>query len=174
MAWPYIPKLCAYLLVLSCVAGAESIPAGIDKMKAYEGTWKITIVSYNTEFSKAGTDTSTLRNECWLSAAFFVCNQFVNGDSKVLIIFTYDAKQKIYNTYNVAAQSGPGGSGKLLIDGNTWTFPWEDNEDGKTIYFRVVNVFTAPDSIEYRKEFSRDKVQWTLMARGSEKKLNPH
>jgi len=36
----------------------------------------------------------------------------------------------------------------------------------------VVNVFAAPDRIEYRQEFSEDKVNWTVMAKGVETKLS--
>jgi hypothetical protein len=35
----------------------------------------------------------------------------------------------------------------------------------------VVNVFTTPGSIEYRQEFSDDKVHWTVTAKGLEHKL---
>ena len=52
-----------------------------------------------------------------------------------------------------------------------WTFPWETKDAEKTTYFRVVNVFTAPDTIEFRQEFSTDKIKWTLMAHGEEKKI---
>jgi hypothetical protein len=49
-----------------------------------------------------------------------------------------------------------------------WTFPWQSDEDGKTTYFHVVNVFMGPDKIEFRQEFSTDNVHWTVMARGAE------
>jgi hypothetical protein len=57
-----------------------------------------------------------------------------------------------------------------LIEGNVWTYPWEDNVNGTTVYFRVVNVFAAPDRIHYRQEFSVDKTHWTIMAKGTEQK----
>lgn len=60
-------------------------------------------------------------------------------------------------------------SGKPVIEGNLWTYPWDIKQDGKTVYFRVVNVFTAPGTIEYRKELSTDKTHWTVMAKDHEK-----
>jgi hypothetical protein len=157
-------------IVLCACAAAES-PGGIEKLQAYQGTWKIETEHFNTRFSKAAKESSTLRNDCWRSAGYFVCDQFVNGESKDLIVFTYDAKDDTYNSYSVPAGGGEGGSGKLLIKGSVWTFPWESKEDGKTFYFHVVNTFTAPGAIEYRQEFSEDKVHWTVTAKGVEHKV---
>jgi hypothetical protein len=171
--------LSAFLLTLSIGAStlAAQAPAsglaqatGIDKITAYSGSWKITIEHLDTPFSKAGKETTNLHNDCWRSGEYFACNQIVDGDSKVLIVFTYNAKDDSYTSYPIQPGGGPAGHGKLTIQGNTWTFPWEDTDGGKPVYFRVVNVFTSPTTIEYRQEFSRDKVQWTATARGSEQK----
>lgn len=157
-------------LGLCASAHAAESPAGIQKMLAYQGAWKIETEHFATRFSKAAKESSTLRNDCWRSAGYFVCDQFVNGESKDLIVFTYDARDDTYNSYSVPAAGGGGGSGKLTIKGNVWTFPWEDKQDGKTVYFRVVNTFTAPGTIEYRQEFSEDNVHWTVTAKGFEHK----
>src|ERR1039457_5552082 len=129
-------------IVLCACAAAES-PAGIEKILAYQGTWKIETEHFNTRFSKAAKESSTLRNDCWRSGGFFVCDQFVNGESKDLIVFTYDAKDDTYGSYSVPAGGGEGGSGKLIVKGNVWTFPWEDKQDGTPVYFRIVHTFTA-------------------------------
>ena len=157
--------------IVLCACAAAEGPAGIEKILAYQGTWKIETEHFNTRFSKAAKETSTLRNDCWRSGGYFVCDQFVNGESKDPIVFTYDAKDDTYNSYSVPAAGGEGGNGKLLIKGNVRTFPWQDKQDGKTVYFQVVNTFTAPGTIEYRQEFSEDKVHWTVTAKGLEHKL---
>lgn len=157
------------MMVAMCAAAAE--PAGIEKIAAYQGTWKIETEHFNTRFSKAAKESSTLHNDCWRSAGFFVCDQFVNGESKDLIAFTYDSKDDSFHSYSVPAEGGAGGGGKLLIKGNVWTFPWEQQEAGKTVYFRVVNTFTAPGTIEFRQEFSEDQAHWTLTGKGLEHKL---
>jgi hypothetical protein len=162
-------RLPAALLLALLACAAE--PLGIDKILAYQGTWKIETEHFKTRFSDPRKESSTLRNDCWRSAGYFVCDQFVDGDSKALIVFTYDAKDDTYRSYSVPAGGGEGGSGKLLIKGNVWTFPWESKTDGKTIYFRVVNAFTAPGTIEYRQEFSEDQERWTVTAKGLEHKL---
>jgi hypothetical protein len=157
--------------IVLCACAAAEGPSGIEKIQAYQGTWKIETEHFDTRFGKAAKESSTLRNDCWRSAGYFVCDQFVNGESKDLIVFTYDAKDDTYNSYSLPAGGGAGGGGKLVITGNVWTFPWEQKEDGKTIYFHVVNTFTAPGTIEYRQEFSEDKVHWTVTAKGLEHKL---
>jgi len=151
---------------------ATEPPAGIDALWAYAGDWKIQIDRFDTANSKAGHETTHLHNACWKNGAYVACNQYVDGDSKVLIVFTYSAKEKIYTSYQIPQDGGQAGSGKLIIEGNVWTFPWQVTQDNKTTYFRVVNVFAAPDRIEYRQEFSEDKVNWTVMAKGVETKLS--
>src|SRR5579871_755066 len=131
MRWVWIAIMCC-----GCAAAGQT---GVEKIEAYQGTWKIETEHLDTRFSKAGKESSTLRNDCWRSAGFFVCDQFVNGESKALIAFTYDPKDEIFHSYSVPAGGEGGGGGKLVIKGNVWTFPWEQKEDGKTVYFRVVN-----------------------------------
>lgn len=156
------------LMGLGLARAAEN--GGIDAIQAYAGTWKTEMEHFDTAFSKAGRESSTLRNECWKNGGFFVCNQYVNGESKALIVFIYDDKDKTYTTYPIPVGGGSAGNGKLIIDGNVWTYPWENTAEGKTTYFRVVNVFAASGKIEFRQEFSTDKVKWTLMAKGTEVK----
>lgn len=140
-------------------------------IRAYEGSWSIKIDNLDTAHSKASHEETSLRNDCWRSGGFYACNQYVNGESKALIVFTYDAEKGRYTTYPIPAGGGPAGSGALEIKGNVWTFPWEQTEDGKTTHYRVVNVFESPTKISYRREFSTDAVSWTVMATGNEVKL---
>jgi hypothetical protein len=151
-----------------CTAPLAQTPAGIDVIRAYQGTWDVTIDHLDTAHSKASHEKSSLRNDCWKSGGYFACNQYVNGESKILLVFTYDEKAHEYTSYQVPLDAGDAGSGKLRIDGSVWTYPWQLKDGDKVTWFHVVNVFTAPDKIEFRQEFSDDNTHWTLMARGSE------
>lgn len=144
--------------------------SGLDAVMAYAGTWKVQGERFATAYSNAGKEDTTLRNECWKTGAYVVCNQYVNGESKVLLIFTYNDQQKMYTAYHVTQDGDPAGSGRLQIIGNIWTFPWQVTAAGSTTYFHVVNVFTGADHIQYQQEFSTDNVHWTTMAKGSETK----
>jgi hypothetical protein len=50
-------------------------PAGIDALRAYEGTWEITIEHFDTAQSKASREKTSLHNDCWKSGGYFACNQ---------------------------------------------------------------------------------------------------
>lgn len=152
-------------------SAAPEPPAGIDVVWAYAGVWKVETEHFDTAQSKAGHEKATLRNACWKNGAYLACNQYVDGDSKILIVFTYDAKAKVYTSYQIPLGGGEPGSGKLIIEGDVWTFPWKIAEGDKTTYFRVVNVFRAPDRIESRQEFSPDNMHWTVMTKSTETKI---
>ena len=145
--------------------------AGIDAIMAYAGTWKVRGTRFATPYSKAGEEDSTLRNECWKSGEYVACRQIVNGESKVMLVFTYSDLLKMYTSYPILQNGEAATAGRLQIVGNVWTFPWEVTQGGATTYFRVVNVFTGTDHIDYAQEFSPDNVHWTRMATGSETKV---
>ena len=167
-------SMAAFCLAVSCLAQTATpagTPADIDPLWAYAGTWAVTIDHFDTAHSKASHEQTTLRNACWKDAGFLACDQYVDGDSKVLIVFTYTGKNGVYTSYQVPPHGEEPGTGKLFIEGNTWTFPWQSGEGDKTTWFRVVNVFLAPDRIDFRQEFSTDNVHWTAMAHGVETKV---
>ena len=149
----------------------QQATAGIDAIMAYAGTWKVEGTRFATAHSDASKEDTTLRNDCWKSGAFVACNQYVNGDSKVLLVFTYNDKQQMYTSYPIPQSGEFVSPGKLQIIGNVWTFPWQVTQGGATTYFHVVNVFTTADHIDYVQEFSTDNVHWTTMAKGSETKI---
>jgi hypothetical protein len=51
---------------------------------------------------------------------------------------------------------------------------WSNTEAGKTTWFRVVNVWSSPTTIDYRQEYSTDQVHWTKSASGHEVKTGPN
>jgi hypothetical protein len=149
----------------------QQATGGIDAVMAYAGTWKVQGERFATAHSDAGKEDSTLRNECWKNAGYVACDQFVNGESKVLLVFTYSELTKGYTSYPIPQNGEAASAGRLQIVGNVWTFPWEVTQGGTTTYFHVVNVFTGADHIDYAQEFSPDNVHWTTMAKGSETKV---
>jgi hypothetical protein len=155
------------------VASPAASPQGLDRIVAYKGTWKSTIVHYETKYDKAHSETATVRNDCWRSAGYFACDQFVNGPSKALVVYTYDPARRTYTTYDVPTDGRPASSGTLTIAGNTWIYPWQTKDGGKTTYFRVVNVFRSPATIAYKSQFSADNVHWTTSAEGMERRVAP-
>lgn len=151
-------------------ASLASAATGIDKISAYNGTWKSQTVSFATPYSKPGKESLTIKNQCWRTANYYACEQFVDGKSSALSVYTYNSKDDVYSVYGVPSDGSDAHRGKLIIKDNVWTFPWQEQQQGKTIYFQVVNVFTSPTTIEYRQEFSSDNIHWTVMSKGSEQR----
>lgn len=154
---------------------AQSAPTpqtdAIAVIRLYDGTWKLKSDSLDTARSKAGHVENEIRNDCWRSGAYYACNQYVDGDSKILLVFTFDASKNVYTSYLVPADGSPASSGRLEIQGDTWIYPWQITEGGNVIYYRVVNTFKSPQQIEYRREFSTDKSNWVVTDRGTEVKI---
>ena len=171
---PFHALLCYVSLALPGLAQTAAQPsptADIDPLWAYAGTWTVTIDHFDTAHSKASHEQTPLRNACWKDGGYLACNQYIDGDSKVLIVFTNTGKNGIYASYQVPPNGAEPGTGKLIIEGNTWTFPWQTGEGDKTTSFRVVNVFLSADRIDFRQEFSTDGVHWTAMAHGIETRV---
>jgi hypothetical protein len=159
-------------LLLFTPAVLAAAPQGLDALAGYAGRWKAEIHRFKTAYSDRGEDLFELRNDCWRSAGFFVCDQFVGGESKALLVFLYDARSGGYASYPIAAAGVPVvHPGALVLQGPVWTFPWDTEEAGKITHFRVVNTWESADSILFRQEYSADGKQWTLMAEGHETRL---
>jgi hypothetical protein len=161
----------------ACVQGAAQSPSapaatGIAAIEAYKGTWKFSSVTLDTPHSKAAKDEKVLRNDCWRSAGYYACNQFLDGTSQALLVFTYHPDKDLYTSYVIPQDGSAAHSGTLEIHGDTWIFPWEVTDKGATVYYRVVNIFKSPTSISFRSEFSTDKVTWTPTATGSEVRIS--
>lgn len=150
------------------VAATPDRSTGLDAIHVYEGAWNVTLQHFDTPYSKASTERTTLRNECWRTGSYFACNQFVDGQSKVLLVFTYDAGKNEYTSYQIPSDGAAAGAGKLYIQGNRWTYPWQTGQGTHVTWFRVVNTFEGPDKINYRQEYSKDQVHWTQMGQGGE------
>ena len=162
-----------FLLVSSVPVLAASLPAprGLDKLKAYAGSWHTEMTRTDTPFSKAGSEHHRLDNDCWRSDSFYVCRQSVDSKTVALLVFTYDAGKDLYASYPVIPGSESAHAGSLIIRGQEWTFPWDQTDKGVTTHFRVVNDWSSPDSIEFRQEYSADGEHWTAMATGHETRI---
>ena len=179
--WSVAATAAALAAVLTCVADVHAAVAaaarneGVDIVSAYAGTWKVEITHLHTPSGRAreeGRQVMTVKNDCWRNAEFSVCHQNVDGDSKALLVFACSVKDGAYATYPIALGADTVHRGTLIIQGNTWTFPWEETEHGKTTYFRIINVFTSLDTIEYRAEYSVDRVHWVQAATGWERRVS--
>ena len=148
---------------------ASAQPSDLDAIWRYAGGWRIQTESVDSPYSKAARHTSVLRNDCWRSEGYIACRQIVDGVSKILIVFTCGRSDHYCTSYQIPSDGSPASSGTMHIEGDTWTFPWQTSDkDGKITYFRVVNVWSGPTTIDFRQEYSTDQVHWTKTSTGHE------
>lgn len=149
---------------------ASAPPDPIAMIAAYAGTWRTQVRELDTEFSKAGSTTSVIHNDCWRVAKFYACAQTVNGKQGALVVYTWDEKARGYATYAIPPHGGPATRGKLVIDVDTWIYPWDQTLGGAVVHVRIINRFVNRDRIEFRQEFSRDGVTWVVASTGLERR----
>ena len=157
----------ATALVSSAASAAE-----VEVFAKYAGTWKLDMTHVATPYSKPSAETMTVKNDCWHSENFYVCDQIIDGVSKALIVFFYDSVSKRYGSYPLSVGSDTVHPGEVIVDAKSFTFPWQIDDNGKTIHMRIVNTFTGPDTMDFRHEYSEDGQKWTAMATGIEKKVS--
>jgi hypothetical protein len=74
--WTRCVKYWAQVVVMAGIwlTGTASVALAqafaIDAIQAYAGTWKTETEHFDTPYSKAGREASTLRNECWKNGGF--------------------------------------------------------------------------------------------------------
>jgi len=151
---------------------AADAPSDVGVFGRYAGTWNVELSHVQTPYSKASSESMTVRNDCWRSEIFYVCDQIIDGAPKALIVFFYNAEDKRFGSFPITARSDSVHPGDVQVDGNTIIFPWAINDNGKTVYMRIVNVFKSADTMDFRQEYSEDNTTWVAMATGVEHKVD--
>lgn len=154
---------------LAAAAPADQDPIG--KISVYAGAWKSRIVHYQTTYTKAHVETTNVRTDCWRSGSYYACDQFIDGRSAAFIVYTYSAAAHVYHIQVIPKDGNLVTTGVMMISGNTWTFPWQYSDKGKTVYIRIVNVFPNRDTIQFHEAFSYDQTHWTTTADGIERRV---
>jgi len=116
---------------------------------------KSRIVHYRTTYTKARIENLAVRNDCWRSSSYYVCDQFVNGKSAAFIVYTYNASQRLYHLQVISKDGNPPVSGVLTIEGNTWTFPWQYEDKGKVVSFASSTCFQTATRSIFTRAFVR-------------------
>ncbi len=132
----------------------------VERLGAFIGEWKL---------QEDGAD-SPNRTICQWSPNHqcLLCDQIHPGPGgtsvKELNIFTYDRTTRGY----VMQGMRPRRTAPFTIDGQTWTYPSQHVEDGKTIHTRVLNTWPTPSQMHYTVQSSTDAgAHWTTNAEGT-------
>src|SRR5262249_42868113 len=158
--------------VARSAAPAAPADSGAGVFARYAGTWKVQLTHVETPYSKPGPETMTVKNDCWRSEVFYVCDQIIDGAPKALIVFFHNAEDNTYGSFPITANSENVHRGEVLVDGKTIVFPWQVNDNGKAVRMRIVNVFTGADAMDFRQEYSLDGKDWKPMSTGVEHRVS--
>jgi hypothetical protein len=158
----------AAMLVSSLANGAE-----VETFARYAGTWKMQMNYVESAHSKARQESMTVRNDCWHSDFFYVCNQIIDDKSRALLVFFYDPVAKRFGSYPIAVGADTVHPATVLADEKSITFPYDMQDNGKTVHMRIVNTFTTPDTLDFKQEYSEDGQNWVTMATGIEHRVSP-
>jgi hypothetical protein len=153
------------------VRAEQGPPAALQTLEVLAGTWNADGQTFDTEYSKAGKDSSTLHNDCWQSGMFYACDQVVDGDSKALIVFAAGEKPGAFVSYGIVPPN-PANAGRLVIDGNTWAYGGVIT-GAPAPYWRTLNEFSNPGgttTIHYKVQYSKDGTNWISTKEGVETK----
>lgn len=133
-------------------------------LRVYEGTWTITASK-----TMAGSGKSdTLVNRCNEGAAFYTCEQIVNGTTLALIVFTATSDPNKFHTQPVLPNGSALPGSELTINGNRWTFlNTVAGTNGQTRY-RIENTFTGRDKIHFEQYQSIDGTTWVKINEGDD------
>src|SRR5262249_23494418 len=147
----------------------------ISKLGAFVGKWKIEGTTVDSPFSKAGKSLTIATCDWSRNGYFVICDEAINlpeGPVNTLFIFGYNTEEKSYMTYGINNPGGEPFSGRLIIEGNTWTYPSEFKNKDKLIKFRTVNIFTSSDLVLYKVEYSEDGgAHWITTGEGKETRI---
>jgi hypothetical protein len=134
-------------------------------LKLYEGTWTVVSAKSATGDGKP----NTVVNHCIEGAAFYTCEQVVNGKSVALVVFTPTNDPMKFHTQPVLPTGQAVGRSDLTITGDHWIYLSSGTDtNGKQVYYRTENVFTGRDKIHFVQYESPDNKTWTIKNEGDE------
>jgi hypothetical protein len=156
--------LCSSVLLAVGCGRIYAADAVYDPLWLYQGTWEFT--KHVADGAAAVPD--KILNDCGQAGKFFMCQQTVNGKLGALVIFIPRETAGHYYTQALSPDGKAMGRGELEIEGDRWTYPSKEEENGKTKYYRTTNVFSGKDHIHFEQSESTDGKTWTVTASGDE------
>jgi hypothetical protein len=141
-------------------------------LSAFVGQWEGGGTFYDTAMSKAGKITS--KTDCsWSpSGHYLVCEQTLTDDKgthQQLTVYTPSDDADDFTYYTITGSAAPF-TGRVKIDGNTWTYDNKFEQDGKKTEVRTTNTFAADDE-SFKTEYSVDGGPWTTMLDGKSHRI---
>lgn len=164
--------LISLVLLSTAVTFAETKPASPPqwkKLSAFLGTWKSHGQLFDTPFSKSKEVDSTTNCFWSKSGDYMICDQTNSMPAHQLTIYSA-GKGGDFVAYTIGDPGVPPHMTKLTLNGNTWTYSSDFENNGKKTYFRTTNSFTSPEIYTFEAQYSEDGKHWKTMAQGSSRR----
>jgi len=134
-----------------------------------QGTWTVT----TSQSAKA----DTLINRCVEGAAFFACEQTLNGRPIAMVVYTLTSDPHKFYSQAILPDGTAAGRTELTLDGDNnshWTFRNQGTgADGKPVFYRVENTYSGSDRMHFEQYDSPDGKTWTKRNEGDEVRVRP-
>lgn len=156
-------KLSSIIIFLFGSAALFAADSRFEPLWNYQGTWQFTM---NAPGGKPVSN--KIQNDCFDMGQYFLCQQTVDGKVAALLAFTPSETKGNFYSQPILPDGHATGRGDLEIAGDRWTYPSKDEENGKTKYYRIVNVFSGKDRIHFERSESEDGKTWKVLASGEE------
>jgi hypothetical protein len=137
------------------------------RLHYYVGEWKVEGEAKPSLFGPGGKITSIDHNE--MLGDFFVVfhsdAQGPRGMAKGVAFMGYDRKKQVY-TYDFANSLGEHDQATGTVSGQTWTWTFAGEEEGKSFKGRFMLKEDSPTSYSFTNELSVDGGPWTKLEEG--------
>jgi hypothetical protein len=167
VAWVLVVGITGVALYGGPILGADNDP--YEALKLYDGGWEV-------KMATLGKKSDNLVNQCSKTGKFFECEQQLNGETVALVVFLPEEKtssggQEYRNVALLANGSKPGDWGKIVIEGQTWTYTWTQKDGEKSVPWRNVNHFSDKDHIHFELQSMEDGMNWKTQLSGDEVRM---
>ena len=162
-----------YVMAVGLLAAAAlaDAPAAdpLDAVAAqFSGNWNVDVQSFDTEFSRAGSQAYLEQRDCARVDAFLTCKITANGALQSVLSFSWDATAGVYRVKeNVGGKPQPDMT--LTIKGTLWNFAQETQDRyGKPLHYRITRSYRTATGASYSTGFSRNGTDWVMLTKGTE------
>jgi hypothetical protein len=157
-------KLFRITIFAFACTGVFAAESPFEPLWNYQGTWQFTM----NAAPGAAPVSNKIQNDCFDMGQYFLCQQTVDGKVAALLAFTPSQTKGSFYTQPILPDGHAAGRGDLEIQGDRWTYPSKEEENGKTKYYRITNVFSGKDRIHFERSESEDGKTWKVLASGDE------
>lgn len=160
------------LVTLLPICSAAQPNEAAKPLSVFLGHWEGAAHFNATPLSTAG-DIHSVTDCSWSSQAhYLICEQTITdtkGSHEQLTIYTPSPDGKDFTYYTITGTGNPF-TGKVQINGNTWTYNSNFEQDDKKFEVRTINTFNGEEE-SFKTEYSIEGSAWAVMLDGKSKRI---